>query len=117
MLIKGKAGKNASLASSQQLANLVDMRNKAAAGPVGGEADDLFASQKERTGANEESQHGEPATKKRKCLRQGMYTVPFDLDGTAVEFLMQGTRPLRPDLLVKKDSSMLAAVFGYLAGR
>ena len=46
-----------------------------------------------------------------------MRTVPFDLDGTAVELLMQGTRPLRPDLLVKKDSSMLAAVFGYLAGR
>ena len=55
--------------------------------------------------------------KKRKCVRQGMRTVPFDLDGTAVELLMQGTRPLRPDLLVKKDSSMLAAVFGYLAGR
>ena len=47
-------GKKASLASSQQLANLVDMRNKAAVGPVGGEADDLLASQKEWTGANEE---------------------------------------------------------------
>ena len=57
-------GKKASLASSQQLANLVDMRNKAAVGPVGGEADDLLASQKEWTGANEESQHGEPATRR-----------------------------------------------------
>lgn len=116
LLTNGKAGKNSSLASSKQLANLVEMRNQSAQIQEQG---DLFAAEDEGSGEDKETHNTEPApepsAKKRKCVPGGVYTVKVVVQGTIVEFLMQGTRPARSDLLVKHDTDMLAAVFDYLS--
>ena len=115
LLSKGTASKNASFATSPELAKLVAMRNEAAVKKAYGQADaeqehDAAA----ESGAGSDEDNAQPASKKRK-VPPGDYTVEINVDDTLIEVLLQGKRPARSDLLVCMEPDQLDCVFGKLA--
>ena len=94
-LICGSCPKNASLAASDGLSELVSLRNKVAMGV---------------SENNDEGEVFESAAKKdSKCTADK--TVEVGCNGTSITVLWQGTRPSRSDLMALVDETMLAAVF------
>ena len=96
-LICGSCQKNASLAASDGLSELVSLRNKVA----------MCVSEN-----NDEGEFFESAAKKTKVSKcTADKTVEVDCNGTSITVLWQGARPSRSDLMVLVDETMLAAVF------
>ena len=114
LLSKGALTKNASFATSPELAKLVTMRNEAAVQKAYGQAgaeQELDAAAE--SGGESDQGHAQPVSKKRK-IPPGDYTVELNVDDTLIEVLVQGKRPARSDLLVCMESDQLDCVFSKL---
>ena len=111
---KHTAPKNSSLSQSIQLLKLLDMRNIAAKyGPAPPEqAGDEDGLQPEWDAEAE----GEKFPLGRSSgIPKGTYTVPIQVNGTAVNvLLMDLQRPKRSDLFVELEASQLTAVLDFL---
>lgn len=95
--------KNASLAASSGLAELLELRNKAATQGCTADVEEgsaVFDSAKKKDKAPKSHVHGDR-------------TVEVQCDGTPITFLWQGSmrRPSRNDLMVLMNEDMLSAVF------
>ena len=125
MLSKGTPSKNASLAASPALANLVKMRNAAALSlfdvAAAPEAEENAVSQPDDDPGNENSEgdsecaEQDARIKKKRKIPPGPYTVVIPVNGTNVQLLMMGVRPSKSDLLVQMEPAQLASVFATLA--
>ena len=120
LLSKNAASKNASFASSGELAKLVELRNEAASNKFykGGKVENEDAEEDEQQNlfcgsGDEKSEQEEPHCRKRK-VPPGDYTVDINVEETMVEVLVQGKRPARSDMLILMEPAQLACVFAKL---
>ena len=119
--------KNASIASSKELAKLLVARNAVAAGKDDSAAaaasapkEELFSAAEDHSEGQKEEEQSEEEPEQTRNNRKvvvpaGDYIVEVNVGGTAVEMLMKGRRPASSDLAVHMIPGNLEAVFECLS--